>query len=231
MLALLICVPLAVSAAAASSWYDEVSGGTYKTITGSPFVADKFYGVEARYDLLSAKYQCNELVNRFYEQAYGLSIFAGLPSGPIMYTTGYEFVTPSVPKTGDIVFTTEEMRKPGAGPHWGIVKSYSNGKITLFEQNVVYQGKAGIDRQLNWPSDYYYLYTPVAKEGYAAPTLKEYTGSQTTDPGTGTTDPGTGDTPVDTDSWVQLAIQVLKYAISLAKTIFTFISRLVSSYT
>lgn len=244
ILAILVCIPFATGASAASSsWYDDISGGTYKTITSSPFVADTFCGVDAIYDLTSSKYKCNELVNRFYEQAYGLSIFAGLESGPIMYSAGYEFVTPTEPKTGDIVFTTEAMRKPGAGPHWGIVKSYSNGVITLFEQNVVYQGKAGIDRQLRYPSNYYYLYTPVAKAGYPAPEIKNYTGPSA--PGTGGQEPadtgnteGTGgtepntDTPAapDMDTWVQLFSQVLKYAVSFIKIIVTFVTRLINQY-
>lgn len=158
------------SAYASADWYDEVSGGSYSPIKGEPYVAETFCGVEARYSLTTAQYQCNELIMRFYREAYGLDVMAYMNIGLVMLTDGYEFKTPSVPKEGDIIYSPAKFRQ-NKSDHWAIVKDYSNGKITLFEQNVVYNGKAGTGRKLNFPSDYYYIYTPVAKAGYPAPSL------------------------------------------------------------
>lgn len=162
---------------AGASWYDEVSGGTYKTISGSLFVADTFYGVDALYSENSKVYQCNELVNRFYEQAYGIDIFAGGQYGILSFDDNYTFKKLSLtdtPKTGDIIYASSENRN-GNGVHWALVKSYKNGVITMFEQNVVWQGKAGIDRKLKWPGDGkgYTVYTPVGKNGHSDPVLKQ----------------------------------------------------------
>lgn len=162
---------------AGASWYDDVSGGTYKTISGNPFVADTFYGVDALYSTDSKVYQCNELVNRFYKQAYGMNIFAGSQYGILSYNDNYTFRKLSLtdtPKTGDIIYASSE-NKNGNGVHWALVKSYNNGVITMFEQNVIWQGKAGIDRKLKWPSDGkgYTVYTPVGKNGHSDPVLKK----------------------------------------------------------
>lgn len=177
------CVTLSASA----NWYDEVSGGTYQKIVGDPFVSETFCGVEARYRDTGINYQCNELVMRFYRDAYGLSVGAFPESlgGLSMESDGYEFVTPDVPHPGDVIFAPSKFRN-GVSDHWAIVKSYSGGKITLFEQNVVYQGKAGTGRKLNYPSQYYYIYTPKALPGYPDPVLKNAPPavSQTTPPAT-----------------------------------------------
>lgn len=162
---------------AGASWYDDVSGGTYKTISGNPFVADTFYGVDALYSTDSKVYQCNELINRFYKQAYGMNIFAGGQYGILSYNDNYTFKKLSLtdtPKTGDIIYASSE-NKNGNGVHWALVKSYNNGVITMFEQNVIWQGKAGIDRKLKWPSDGkgYTVYTPVGKNGHSDPVLKK----------------------------------------------------------
>ncbi|MBR5113001.1 MAG: Ig-like domain-containing protein [Clostridia bacterium] len=158
------------SAVASADWYDEVSGGSYSAIVGEPYVAETFCGVEARYSLTTAQYQCNELIMRFYREAYGLEVMAYMNIGLVMLTEGYEFKTPSTPKKGDIIYSPAKFRQ-NKSDHWAIVKDYSNGKITLFEQNVVWNGKAGTGRKLNFPSDYYYIYTPVAKAGYPEPSL------------------------------------------------------------
>ncbi len=173
-----VCIALAVlfslpcfAALVFADWYDEVSGGSYSPIIGEPYVAETFCGVEARYSLTTEAYQCNELIMRFYKEAYGLDVMAYINIGLVMLTDGYEFVTPSAPKKGDIIYSPAKFRQYKSD-HWAIVKDYSNGKITLFEQNVKWNGKAGTGRQLNFPSEYYYLYTPVAKPGYPAPVLK-----------------------------------------------------------
>ncbi len=169
-LAVLFCLPC-FAALVFADWYDEVSGGSYAPIIGEPYVAETFCGVEARYSLTTEKYQCNELIMRFYKEAYGLDVMAYMNFGLIMLTEGYDFVTPSVPKKGDVIYSPAKFRK-NKSDHWAIVKDYSGGVITLFEQNVKWNGKAGTGRQLKFPSEYYYIYTPVAKAGYPAPVLR-----------------------------------------------------------
>lgn len=157
----------------AANWDNEVTNGTYSLITGEPYVADKFCGVEARYSLVSPYYQCNELVMRFYKEAYNLDVIAVPESlgGLYMGTTGYEFKQTDTPKPGDVVYAPSRLRG-GSGDHWAIIKSVDNGKAVLFEQNVGHGGKAGTGRVMTYPSNNCYIYTPVAKAGYSAPVLK-----------------------------------------------------------
>lgn len=156
--ALLLAAAISVSSFA--NWYDDVSGGTYKEIKGKGFVADTFCGVDALYNENDSYYQCNELIMRFYREAFGLEVLAYANTGLVMLTESYAFEPTSEPKKGDVVYCTAAMRG-SSNDHWAIVKDYSDGKLTLFEQNVVWEGKAGVGRRLKYPSDSYYLYTPV----------------------------------------------------------------------
>ncbi len=164
--ALLLAAAISVSSFA--NWYDDVSGGTYKEIKGKGFVADTFCGVDALYNENDSYYQCNELIMRFYREAFGLEVLAYANTGLVMLTEGYAFEPTSEPKKGDVVYCTAAMRG-SSSDHWAIVKDYSDGKLTLFEQNVVWEGKAGVGRRLKYPSDSYYLYTPVGLGGNADP--------------------------------------------------------------
>lgn len=164
--ALLLAAAISVSSFA--NWYDDVSGGTYKEIKGKGFVADTFCGVDALYNENDSYYQCNELIMRFYREAFGLEVLAYANTGLVMLTEGYAFEPTSEPKKGDVVYCTVAMRG-SSSDHWAIVKDYSDGKLTLFEQNVVWEGKAGVGRRLKYPSDSYYLYTPVGLGGNADP--------------------------------------------------------------
>lgn len=164
--ALLLAAAISVSSFA--NWYDDVSGGTYKEIKGKGFVADTFCGVDALYNENDSYYQCNELIMRFYREAFGLEVLAYANTGLVMLTEGYAFESTSEPKKGDVVYCTAAMRG-SSSDHWAIVKDYSDGKLTLFEQNVVWEGKAGVGRRLKYPSDSYYLYTPVGLGGNADP--------------------------------------------------------------
>lgn len=164
--ALLLAAAISVSSFA--NWYDDVGGGTYKEIKGNGFVADTFCGVDALYNENDGYYQCNELIMRFYREAFGLEVLAYANTGLVMLTEGYAFEPTSEPKKGDVVYCTAAMRG-SSSDHWAIVKDYSDGKLTLFEQNVVWEGKAGVDRRLKYPSDSYYLYTPIGLGGNADP--------------------------------------------------------------
>ncbi len=171
-IAVLCAVLLFVSGAvpdAFADWYDDISSGTYVEIEGKNFVADTFHGVKALYNEGGPTLYCNELVIRFYKEAYGLDVSAGT-SGIEMNSEGYKFVTPSNPKPGDVVYVSAAMR--GTSDHWAIVK-YNNGDhLVLFEQNVVNGSKAGVERKLNYPSDSYKLYTPVSTGEKPDPVLK-----------------------------------------------------------
>lgn len=160
-----------------ADWYDDISSGTYVEIEGKNFVADTFYGVKALYNEGGPTLYCNELVIRFYKEAYGLDISAGT-SGISMKSEGYKFVTSSNPKPGDVVYVSAAMR--GTSDHWAIVK-YNNGDhLVLFEQNVVNGGKAGVERKLKYPSDSYKLYTPVSTGEKPDPVLKGSSGNAQT---------------------------------------------------
>lgn len=179
-LAMLCAVLLFVSGivpSAFADWYDDIGGGRYVEIKGSNFVADTFYGVDALYNESGSTYYCSELIERFYREAYGFSVSAG-HSGIKMNTDGYKFVTPKTPKAGDIVYVSAAMR--GTSDHWALVKYYSDGYLVLFEQNVVHNGKAGVERKLKYPSDSYHLYTPVSTGDAPAPALGGSSDKQTT---------------------------------------------------
>lgn len=155
-----------------ADWYDDVkSGCAWVEIEGDEFVVDTFCGVEARYNESDYYYQCNELIMRFYKEAYNLDVLAYMNTGLIMLTEGYEFVEAQTPKKGDIIYVTADMRDSDAD-HWAIVKDYSNGYITMFEQNVTWQGKAALNRQIKYPSDSYYLLTPRSTGSAPDPVLR-----------------------------------------------------------
>lgn len=181
-IAVLCAVLLFVSGAvpnAFADWYDDISSGTYVEIKGKNFVADTFYGVDALYNENGPTLYCNELVIRFYKEAYGLDVSAGT-SGIKMNSDGYKFVTPKTAKPGDVVYVSAEMR--GTYDHWAIVKYNRGDHLVLFEQNVTNGGKAGVERKLKYPSDSYKLYTPVSTGEKPDPVLKGSSGNtQTTE--------------------------------------------------
>ena len=172
---ILLCVIITATSfftTAFADWYDDVkSGCTWVEIEGDEFVIDTFCGVEARYNESDYYYQCNELIMRFYREAYGLDVMAYMNTGLIMLTDGYGFVEAEVPQKGDIIYVTAGMRNSGSD-HWAIVKDYSNGYITMFEQNVLWEGKGALNRQIKWPSESYYLLTPVSLGSAPAPVLR-----------------------------------------------------------
>ncbi len=150
---------------ASASFSDDIKGGSTVNITNAePFVATTFIGVDALYSLTESKYTSDELVVRFYKEAYKMNISAGA-SGPVMETDGYAFRNPVTPVAGDIVYASAEG-------HWAIVKAYTRGRITLFEQDAQKDGKAAVNRVVKYPSDSYEVFSPRAVRGNAYPTLK-----------------------------------------------------------
>lgn len=161
---LLSVIPLSFA-----DWYDDVkSGCTWVEIKGDSFVADTFCSVDALYSENSYYYQCNELIMRFYKEAYGLDVLAYSNTGLIAMTEGYKFVEAKTPKKGDVIFVSAAMRN-SSSDHWAIVKDYSGGYITMFEQNVVWDGKAAVNRQIKYPSDSYCLFTLTDENGNSVP--------------------------------------------------------------
>lgn len=157
---------------ASADWYDDIKpNSTWLPIEGDNFVADTFMGVPALYNESNGKYQCGELIIRFYKEAYGIDVYPYTGGTPDSDTSGYEFVKTKSPKKGDIIYVSKEMRG-SATDHWAIVKDYSDGYITMFEQNAIYNGGAAYERKIKFPSDSYYIYTPVSTGDAPDPVLK-----------------------------------------------------------
>lgn len=165
---------------ASADWYDDIQSGYSVKIVGQNFVADTFCGVNAYYNETdNSVYHCGELVERFYKEAYGLDVSIS-HSEPrlIMNTEGYKLINPKNAKAGDVVFVSAEMR--GTHDHWAIVKYRTDGYLVLFEQNVIYNGTAGVERKLKYPSDSYIIFSPVSEGEKPEPVLKNSgTSSQT----------------------------------------------------
>lgn len=174
---MLCAVILIVSGAvpkAFANWYDDIQSGSWVEIKGQNFVADTFMGVNAYYNKSgNSVYHCGELVERFYREALGLDVEIRSSEPRLRINTpGYKLVTPDSPKAGDVVFVSAEMRGSG-GDHWAIVKYYENGYLILFEQNVIYNGCAGVNRRLKYPSDSYLLFRAVRTDGTDKPSQTE----------------------------------------------------------
>lgn len=176
---------------ASADWYDDIKpNSTWVKIEGERFVADTFMGVPALYNEYdNSKYHCGEIVIRFYKEAYGLDIYPYTNDFPRSLTPGYKFVKTKTPKKGDIIFVSKEMRS-SEQDHWAIVKDYRDGYIILFEQNTIWEGKAGVERKLKCPSDSYYIFTPVST-GDAPPPVLRYAGTEVKPETTKPTEPAT----------------------------------------
>lgn len=182
-IAMLCAVILLVSGAvpkAFADWYDDIESGTWVEIKGQNFVADTFMGVKAYYNASgNSVYHCGEVVERFYREALGLDVQIRSTEPRLrMNTPGYKLVKPDFPKAGDVVFVSSAMRG-GKGDHWAIVKYYENGYLVLFEQNVIYNGCAGVNRRLKYPSDSYYIFSPVRTDGETVTVSNEDKPSET----------------------------------------------------
>ncbi len=175
IMALICCFVQSASA----DWYDDLKpNGTWAEIKGNNFVAETFYGVPAYYNENNRDYQCGELIIRFYKEAYGLDINPYNEPVPVSLTEGYKFVRTTSPKAGDIIYVSKEMRG-SSSDHWALVREYNDGYITMFEQNARYNGQAAIGRQIRYPSDSYYVFTPVSIGDAPAPVLKNASTGET----------------------------------------------------
>lgn len=137
----LLCSALATVAQAGETTLDV----TYVTITGDGFVAETMDGIEARYHLSGQTLLCSELVERYYQEIYGLTvILAGAPT--VSGSSEYWFEVTTTPKRGDILYATEAAR--GGCSHYALCRSFdaAANTVTLFEQNWTWGDKAGIGR-------------------------------------------------------------------------------------
>ena len=142
--AVMLCLTLlAVPALAAEATIDL----DYVTIVGEGFAADTFCGVDALYNETGATLFCNELIERFYSAVYGVTVFSNSGDITAASPSGYWFEVTYTPQPGDIAYASAEARER-YGNHYAIVKSVdeAGGTVTLFEQNWVWDGKAGVNR-------------------------------------------------------------------------------------
>lgn len=165
--AVMLCLTLlAVPALAAEATIDL----DYVTIVGEGFAADTFCGVDALYNETGATLFCNELIERFYSAVYGVTVFTNSGDITAASPSGYWFEVTYTPQPGDIAYASAEARER-YGNHYAIVKSVdeAGGTVTLFEQNWVWDGKAGVNRRIPYDGGCYTFYTMCSSAGRAAP--------------------------------------------------------------
>ena len=153
-LAAALCLTMLASTAQAA---DTTLDITYVPITEDGFVADTMDGVDAVYNR-SGGPDCADLVARYYAAVYGVTVQLG--SAPIVVSGEGRFEEVDVPQRGDVLYASAEVR--GSGTHYALCKSVDTaaGTVTLFEQNWVWNGQAGIDRVIPLESCYTYYTLP-----------------------------------------------------------------------
>ena len=164
--AVMLCLTLlAVPALAAEATIDL----DYVTIVGEGFAADTFCGVDALYNETGATLFCNELIERFYSAVYGVTVFTNSGDITAASPSGYWFEVTYTPQPGDIAYASAEARER-YGNHYAIVKAAdeAGGTVTLFEQNWVWDGKAGVNRVIPYDGGCYTFYTMCSASGRAA---------------------------------------------------------------
>lgn len=142
----------------------------YVEIVGDGFVADTFCGVEALYNETGRTLFCNELIERFYSKVYGVSMYTNSGNMTVTSPAGYHFERTDDPQPGDIAYASAEARER-YGNHYAIVRTVDReaGTVTLFEQNWVWDGKAGVSRVIPYDGGCYDFYTMVSSAGRVAP--------------------------------------------------------------
>ena len=141
----------------------------YVTISGEGFIADTFCGVDALYNETGSTLFCNELIERFYSAVYGVTVYTDNGNITAASPSGYWFEVTYTPQPGDIAYASAEARER-YGNHYAIVKAAdeAGGTVTLFEQNWVWDGKAGVNRVIPYDGGCYTFYTMCSASGRAA---------------------------------------------------------------
>lgn len=156
--AALLCLALLAAPALAA---EATIRSDYVVIEGENFVADTFCGVDALYNETGRTLFCNELIERFYSAVYGVSMYTDNGSLTVTSPSGCWFEVTYVPQPGDIAYASAEARER-YGNHYAIVKSVdeAGGTVTLFEQNWIWDGKAGVNRVIPYDGGCYTFYSP-----------------------------------------------------------------------
>jgi len=171
---LMLCV-LTLCACMQTSAYERTLDCTYMKISGDGFVADTFNGVEARYNLYGRRLYCTELVERYFEEVFGLDVDCRGSAGPIVVDNeNYWFERTETPQVGDVLFASARARGVGYN-HWAICKSVNaeNGTMTLFEQNWRWNGKAGVNRTISHTDSCYVAYQLMSADGRVLSPVEE----------------------------------------------------------
>ena len=164
--AALLCLALLAAPALAA---EATIRSDYVVIEGENFVADAFCGVDALYNETGRTLFCNELIERFYSAVYGVSMYTDNGSLTVTSPSGCWFEVTYAPQPGDIAYASAEARER-YGNHYAIVKSVdeAGGTVTLFEQNWIWDGKAGVNRVIPYDGGCYTFYTMMSASGRAA---------------------------------------------------------------
>ena len=162
----LCCLLVLASLALPASAAEGTIRCTYVPITGDGFVADTMNGVEARYNLYGPTLYCVELVVRYYQEVYGLEIRCS-DSGPaVLNNDDLYFEKTDDPQPGDVMFGSAAARGK-SNNHWALVKANNGSSLTLFEQNWRWNGQAGVNREIEYPTTCYEIYTLKSRSGAA----------------------------------------------------------------
>ena len=161
--AALLCLALLAAPALAA---EATIRSDYVVIEGENFVADTFCGVDALYNETGRTLFCNELIERFYSAVYGVSMYTDNGSLTVTSPSGCWFEVTYAPQPGDIAYASAEARER-YGNHYAIVKSVdeAGGTVTLFEQNWIWDGKAGVNRVIPYDGGCYTFYTMMSASG------------------------------------------------------------------
>ena len=161
--AALLCLALLAAPALAA---EATIRSDYVVIEGENFVADTFCGVDALYNETGRTLFCNELIERFYSAVYGVSMYTDNGSLTVTSPSGCWFEVTYAPQPGDIAYASAEARER-YGNHYAIVKSVdeAGGTVTLFEQNWIWDGKAGVNRVIPYDGGCYTFYTLMSASG------------------------------------------------------------------
>lgn len=131
MMAVCFGMPKEALAAGGIDWGTSVkityNGQVVDSITVKGKKVDAVYAPKwniANYDGDST-YCCAAFVKKFYKNVYGVDVWNLFPGNTPVASSG-SFSRTTSPKVGDIA------ANPG---HWAIVKSVSNGRVTVIEQN------------------------------------------------------------------------------------------------
>lgn len=162
MILLLLCLALLCGGVFAG---EVTLAYRFRPIGEGLFAADSIYGVEVHYQTGTTIY-CSELVSRYYETLYGLTVLTGDHGPTVRDDDTYWFEPTETPTAGDVAFASPARRGKSYG-HYALVK-YADAEtdvVTLLEQNWSYNDQASYERTIPYDNDCYVFYTLRCKSG------------------------------------------------------------------